>query len=87
MHDFNPPRAGASLSPMQRDILERAIDGRYVASTTPEEEIECTQLWRSGLLRVNGEPGYQISRLGVEALRRRGHEPAARRPRHTDRRT
>ena len=88
MHDFSQNRAVASLSATQRAILERAIEERSVASATPEEEVACTQLWRSGLLRMNGEPGYQISRLGVEALKRRGHpSQPVRRSRHPDRRS
>ena len=60
-----------ALCGRQRQVLEHAALTGWVAQPPSEDEQVMVEMWRSGLLRVNGGPGYQISRLGIETLSRR----------------
>ena len=58
------------LSAQQHDILERAVLADRLRTSDLDDETTCTEMWRAGFLRVNGEPGYQVTLLGIEVLRR-----------------
>jgi hypothetical protein len=52
----------------QLDILRRAASGQRFQASGRADEAACLEMWRTGLLRMNGEADYQISRLGMAAL-------------------
>lgn len=57
------------LSAAQRGILEQALRANWFNVSAVRDEVACLEMWRTGLLRMNGEPSYQITLMGVEALR------------------
>jgi len=59
-----------SITPGQFAILVRAAQGTRLRIDGADEEAACLALWRAGLLRVNGETGFQLSALGLAAVRR-----------------
>jgi hypothetical protein len=58
-----------SISPAQLAILAQASQGARLRIDGPDDEAACVALWRAGLLRVNGESGFQLSQLGLAAVR------------------
>jgi hypothetical protein len=58
-----------SISAAQLDVLRHAARGLRLPGDGSADEAACLALWRAGLLRVNGESGFQLSQLGLAALR------------------
>ena len=58
-----------SIGAAQLDVLREAARGRRLPGDGWADEAACLALWRAGLLRVNGESGFQLSQLGLAALR------------------
>lgn len=63
------------LNAVQHDILERAVLADRWRVSDRDDPIVCTEMWRAGFLRVNGEAGYQVTLLGIEVLRRGAPTP------------
>ena len=57
-----------SISAVQLDMLRKA-QGQRLQARDSDDEAACLALWRNGLLRVNGEAGFQLSQLGLAAIR------------------
>ena len=58
------------LSHEHRGILERALSAAALNEPDEQDRRLYVDLWRAGLLRRNGEVGFQLSRLGRESLSR-----------------
>jgi len=58
-----------SISAAQLDLLCQASHGRRLRADGSGDEAACLALWRAGLLRVNGEAGFELSQLGLVAVR------------------
>jgi len=59
-----------SISPAQFALLVQAAQGARLRIDGSGDEAACLALWRAGLLRVNGEAGFQLSALGLAAVQR-----------------
>ena len=59
-----------SISPAQFALLVQAAQGARLRIDGADDEAACLALWRAGLLRVNGESGFQLSSLGLAAVQR-----------------
>jgi len=59
-----------SISPAQFALLVQAARGARLRIDGADDEAACLALWRAGLLRVNGEAGFQLSALGLAAVQR-----------------
>jgi len=66
------PRGPLCLSGHQRNVLRQAAAAGWLEQPSGQDENIYVEMWRAGLLRMNGGPGYQISRLGIESLERGG---------------
>jgi hypothetical protein len=58
-----------SISAAQLELLCQAARGRRLQADGSGDEAGCLALWRAGLLRVNGEAGFELSQLGLVAVR------------------
>jgi len=58
------------ISPAQFALLVQAAQGARLRIEGADDEAACLALWRAGLLRVNGESGFQLSQLGRAAVQR-----------------
>jgi hypothetical protein len=58
-----------SISAAQLELLRQAARGRRLQADGSGDEAACLALWRAGLLRVNGEAGFELSQLGLVAVR------------------
>ena len=56
------------ISRRQLEILHRVAGDEPRVAVPAGDEPAFIEMWRNGLLRMNGEAGYQLSRLGVAAL-------------------
>ena len=66
------------ISAVQLDMLRKA-EGRQLGARGSDDEAACLALWRTGLLRLNGETGFQLSQLGFAAIRAQEALPAGQR--------
>jgi len=64
------PGKGLGLPEDQRQVLKKAVAADWLEEPASSERAVYVELWRAGLLRMNGGPGYQITRLGRESLAR-----------------
>jgi len=69
---------GFGLAEDQRRILKKAVAADWLEEPASSDRAVYVELWRAGLLRKNGGPGYQITRLGIESLERSTCEAARR---------
>ena len=56
------------ISRRQLEILSRVAGEERTAVASRGDEPAFIEMWRNGLLRMNGGSGYQVSRLGMAAL-------------------
>jgi len=56
------------ISRRQLEILSRVAGEDRLEAASGGDEPAFLEMWRNGLLRMNGGSGYQVSRLGMAAL-------------------
>ena len=69
------------ISRSQLEILNRVAGEDRLDAPACGDDPAVIEMWRNGLLRMNGGSGYQVSRLGMAALRAAASTTAPQTPR------